>query len=145
MRQRRGQNLLQSCQRASAGLKNSVVTNMSGADIVISIGMAYTRVRELSKNYQKDHKTGDPAPELVCVDDLVSEQRHDECGDGDYDNTTVTRQIVVHWHAAAGAPTMVLTEDQPMHARILRTATDIKVNKTISKMRVNVYALIFTP
>ena len=58
--------------------------------------VAYTRAGKLAKNDEEYNEAGNPTPELVRVDDLVSEQRYEECRDGDYENTCEAWHIIVH-------------------------------------------------
>lgn len=53
----------------------------------------------MSKGSEDDHEHDegwDPAPVLVCVDDLVSGECDEESANGDYENTGETRYIGVH-------------------------------------------------
>jgi hypothetical protein len=58
--------------------------------------ISYTRVGKLADNDEEDDEAWDPTPELVCVDDLVSEQRYDECGNRNYEHTSKPWHIIVH-------------------------------------------------
>lgn len=51
---------------------------------------------KLAKNNEEDDKAGNPAPELVRVDDLVSEERYDECGDSNDKDSSEPWYISIH-------------------------------------------------
>ena len=67
-----------------------------GMKLVRSITPTYTRVSKLSKDDEEDNEAGNPTPELVCVDNLVSEQRYNECGDRNDQDTSKSWYITVH-------------------------------------------------
>lgn len=51
---------------------------------------------EFAKNDQENDEAWDPAPELVCMYNFVSEQRHKEGGGGDDNHAGVAWHIGVH-------------------------------------------------
>ncbi len=70
---------------------------------------AHRQIRELSgvgklaEYNQEGDEAGDPTPELVGVDDLVAEQRHDECCRRNDDDARKPWHAVVHRIQQLGA------------------------------------------
>jgi hypothetical protein len=53
-------------------------------------------VGKFAEHDEENNEAGDPTPELVRVDDLVSEQRYNECADRDDEYTSKTWHITIH-------------------------------------------------
>lgn len=53
-------------------------------------------VGENAEDDEEDDEGGNPGPELVGVNDFVAEERDDECGDGDDDDTCKAGNVAVH-------------------------------------------------
>ena len=53
-------------------------------------------MREDTQGDQKDDESRDPAPELVGVNDLVTEEGDEKGANGNNDNASPARDVLVH-------------------------------------------------
>jgi hypothetical protein len=51
---------------------------------------------KFAKNNEENNEAWDPTPEFIRVDDLVSEQGYNECGNSDDEHTSEARHVSVH-------------------------------------------------